>query len=331
MKKTLHSAWQVRQELKLIPSLEALRVFHGPAEGQGAFAQIAIDRFKDYYWITEWAQAVTAQSSLGRFEHELASIQEFLINKGALGAVFLLRPQKGVPEEPKLLFGQIPSEGFTVREQDAHFQIKLLGVRHPGLFLDHLPLRQWLRQNMKGLRVLNTFSYTGSLSVSAGLGGAEFVTTLDLSKPIVQWAQNNWTLNHLAPERARFISGDYFEWLPRLKREGARFDCIILDPPSFSRGKKGTFSTSKDLKKLHALALDVLAPHGLLVTSINSANVPQVKFEAEVIRSVQEKGFSAQVLKRIELPPSFPLAPGERSYLKGLILRISSGKSSTKV
>ena len=33
-----------------------------------------------------------------------------------------------------------------------------------------------------------------------------------------------------------------------------------MDPPSFSRGTKGSFSTSKDLKRLHAAAFELLEP-----------------------------------------------------------------------
>src|SRR6202041_44691 len=142
--------------------------------------------------------------------------------------------------------------------------------KHPGLFLDHAPLRAWLKENSKGLNVLNTFAYTGSLSVAAGVGGAKKVTTLDLSRPTLEWARENWELNRLAEKNSDFIFGDYFEWIPRLAKKNQLFDCVILDPPSFSRGKKGGFSTTKDLRTLHELALDCVAPEGVLVTSINS-------------------------------------------------------------
>ena len=63
-----------------------------------------------------------------------------------------------------------------------------------GLFLDHRPLRAWLEKNARGWRVLNTFAYTGSLSVAAGLGGASHATTLDLSGATLRWARENQAL-----------------------------------------------------------------------------------------------------------------------------------------
>jgi 23S rRNA (cytosine1962-C5)-methyltransferase len=206
----------------------------------------------------------------------------------------------------------------------ARYRVRFLGTRHPGLFLDHAPLRQWLRANSKDRRVLNAFAYTGSLSVAAGLGGAASTVTLDLAKPAIAWARENWELNELSDTKAKFITGDVFERLPQFKRQAQQFDCVILDPPSFARTKRGSFSTEKDLKRLHTLAMAVLAPGGILVTSINSENVSREKFEAEVFSAVRETMRRAEVLWKINLPESFPTRPGceEDYYLKGLVLRV---------
>jgi 23S rRNA (cytosine1962-C5)-methyltransferase len=171
--------------------------------------------------------------------------------------------------------------------------------------------------------VLNTFAYTGSLSVAAGAGKAAHVTTLDLSKPTIRWAEENWAANGLEAERARFVAGDVFEWLPRLKREGRRYDCLILDPPSFSRGAKGSFSTAKDLRRLHELALELLAPGGVMATSINSANVTRARFEAELVAAAAAKGRSLEILEEISQPDTFPSRLGDPQgrYLKGWVLR----------
>jgi len=328
----LRAAWAWRKERGVLSDLEAIRVFHGPGEGSGELSRIAIDRLGEHFWVTEWT-AGDKDSSGSSIKKVQLELEAFFKEIEARSAVALFRPEKGIPDEPVTLFGKAPEGRFEIQEEGVRFRIQLLGARHPGLFLDHLPLRRWLRARMKGLRVLNTFSYTASLSVAAGLGGAEHVTTLDLSNPILSWAKENWELNGLSQERARFISGDYFEWLPRLKRAGERYDCVILDPPSFSRGNKGTFSTSKDLRKLHAAAFDVLSPNGYLVTSINSANVAREKFESEVFAAARESQLELQVLHRIDLPETFPTRLGnpEQRYLKGLILRISSGSGSSNV
>lgn len=312
----LEKAWKKR--LPDFDETDAVRVFHGPGEGSEATRGWAIDRFGDHYWVTEW------EGSNEPTHPVLDDIARFLRSKGALSAVALLRPERGVPTPPRVLLGSPPLGRFSVREGPARYLVQLTDVRHPGLFLDHAPLRTWLHAEARGLTVLNTFAYTGSLSIAAALGAAAHVTTLDLSRATIEWAEANARENALADDTLRFLSGDVFEWLPRLGREGKTYDCVILDPPSFSRGRKGTFSTAKDLPRLHALALDRVADGGLLVTSINSANVTARKFRSDVELAARERGVRLDVVYEVGLPPSFPARSPTERYLKGWAFRVSA-------
>ena len=319
-KEDLDLAWQRRVRLGGLEGNDAYRVFHGPAEGRRSLQYFAVDRFQDHFWVTQWEDSKLSPG--GRLQAK-TQIVEFLKTQGASSVVALGRPEKGVAPVSELWWGEAPEGRFTLSEHGALFSIQMLGTRHPGLFLDHLPLRRWLREHTRGLRVLNTFAYTGSLSVAAALGGASEVTTLDLSKPTVQWAKENLALNGFSGEAYRFISGDVFEWLPRLAREKKAYDCLILDPPSFSHGNQGRFSTSKDLEKLHALAIDLLAPEGYLITSINSANVTWKKYESDLLAAMTQKKVQFQLVAQIDLPETFPTRFGDplQRYLKGWILR----------
>ena len=317
----IRKAWEWRKERGWLDSGDPLRIFHGPGEGSREFADLAIERFGRNFWVTVWE----TQGSGGKKEHLISEVVGFfksLDPQEVESAVLLYRPLHGVPEDAKAVFGTPSEEAFEVSEAGLRYRIRMTGVKHPGLFLDHAPLRQWLMKSSRNWSVLNTFAYTGSLSVAAGAGGAAHVTTLDLSRATIQWAEQNWQANALDSAKARFISGDVFEWLPRLKREGKKFDCVILDPPSFSRGKAGNFSTSKDLKKLHSLAFDVLTPEGVLITSINSANISRSRFSAEVASAARECHRDLQVLFEIGLPETFPTPLSEEArYLKGWGLR----------
>lgn len=307
----------------LFNNTQCLRVFHGPGESRGPLSNWAIDQYGDHYWVTEWDGGVKGASAAANDE-TLAGIAKFLRGQGAGAAVVLRRPGQGIPSEPALLLGDKFPDRYVATEGPAKFWIQMEGVRHPGLFLDHLPLRRWLMKSSAKKRVLNTFAYTGSLSVAAGLGGAEHVTTLDLSKATTRWAQENWELNSLpSGDRARFIGGDVFEWLPRLKKGGEKFDYVILDPPSFSRGHKGSFSTAKDLPRLHKLAMDLIPVGGVLITSINSANVSWDAFEDDVLKAAEEARQQYEELFQIEQPETFPVSPSNPAtrYLKGWGLR----------
>jgi len=315
----LKHAWSRRKQSGIFERTQALRVFHGAGEGQGDSRFFAVDRFGDHYWVTEWEGGLTAPRS----NAQLTQIVEFLKTLGAQSVVGLSRPEKGVAPEAKTFWGNPPSGRFEVHENQLKFWIQLGNTRHPGLFLDHEPLRRWLVGNVRGLKVLNAFAYTGSLSVASGYGGARHITTLDLSQPSIRWANENAKLNNIEDARCRWIAGDVFEWLPRLKREKESYDCIILDPPSFSRGNKGRFSTSKDLPALHSLAMELLTPEGLLITSINSANLNWKKYEADVLEAATAKKMRFRIQRTIDLPETFPTLLGDESsrYLKGWILQ----------
>jgi 23S rRNA (cytosine1962-C5)-methyltransferase len=327
----LEAAWKAREAL-LSSSVGALRIFHGPGEGVGhpELSRIAIEFFQGegpdaYAWVYSWeVGGVLALSAETR-----AGLEKFLRDKGVAGAVLLERPEKDTPEDTTLLFGSVP-EYVDVTEFGLKYRIRFLGTKHPGLFLDHAPLREWLILNTGARRVLNTFSYTGSLSVAARQGGAIRAVTLDLSRPTVAWARENWEMNFGKPVEgpngdADFIYGDVFEWFPKFEKRGDRFDAVILDPPSFSRSEKKVFSTAKDLPELHASAFQLLERGGLLITSINSAQITPEKFRSEIDRAAKAEKRKLTELAVLGAPNlTFPGA----EYLKGWVFRVEMAGSA---
>lgn len=314
----LEKAWIWRKQQGCWADTQALRVFHGPGEGQGGLERIAIEIFGDYAWVISWGEIRDSE------QKQLVDFLKSREDWTCRGVICVARPERGVPEQGRVLFGEMPSDGVVIQEQGARFKIRFHETRQPGLFLDHAPLRRWLRARACGWRVLNTFAYTGSLSVVCGLGGAKKVTTLDLSKPTVEWAKENWALNELSESQGDWIFGDALEWMSKWIKRGERFDCVILDPPSFSRGgKKGNFSTEKDFKQLCEMGMSLLTSEGILVASMNSAKIPQAKIEQDLIALARENRVRWQVLGRMDLPDTFPTridAPADR-YLKGMILK----------
>ena len=170
--------------------------------------------------------------------------------------------------------------------------------------------------------MLNTFAYTGSLSVACGLGGAAHVTTLDLSKPTVQWAEDNWASTRSKRARA-FHRGRRFRVASPAQTRRAGFDCVILDPPSFSRGHKGIRSPRPRISQASRVSIEILVQDGILVTSINSANISWAKYESEVALAARAKKFELRVLGRIDQPETFPTLIGDSDarYLKGWMFR----------
>ncbi|TMO65701.1 bifunctional 23S rRNA (guanine(2069)-N(7))-methyltransferase RlmK/23S rRNA (guanine(2445)-N(2))-methyltransferase RlmL [Pseudoalteromonas aurantia] len=155
-----------------------------------------------------------------------------------------------------------------VEEFGAKFKVNLFDYLDTGLFLDHRLARRFIQENANGKRVLNLFAYTGSVSVHAALGGAKAVTTVDMSKTYLKWAEENFALNELKNTRFRFEQADCLKWLEHAQ---GQYDLIFLDPPTFSNSKrmKEAFDVQRDHIQLLTWIKNILSPNGTLVFSNN--------------------------------------------------------------
>jgi 23S rRNA (cytosine1962-C5)-methyltransferase len=159
---------------------------------------------------------------------------------------------------------------FTVLEDGLKFLINLTDYLDTGLFLDHRITRNKVRNICVGKRVLNLFCYTGSFSVYAAAGGASSVTSVDLSKTYLGWAQDNLAINLFKePSKYIFIHADVKQYLKTLKPDS--FDLVIMDPPTFSNSKrmKDILDIQRDHVELINDVLKAITPSGLLIFSTN--------------------------------------------------------------
>jgi len=159
---------------------------------------------------------------------------------------------------------------FTVEENGLKFLVNLSDYLDTGLFLDHRITRQMVREESAGKRVLNLFAYTGSFSVYAAAGGAASVTTVDLSKTYLEWAEDNFAINRLkSKDRYHFIHADVKQYLKTL-RPGS-FDLAVMDPPTFSNSKrmKDFLDIQRDHPELINDVLAALSPGGRIYFSTN--------------------------------------------------------------
>ena len=180
--------------------------------------------------------------------------------------------QRTVISDRRQQYGHFDHRSVTsvVHEHGARFLLNLSDYLDTGLFLDHRPTRLLVRQQCRGMSVLNLFAYTGAFSVHAALGGARRVVTVDLSNTYLDWAKDNFRLNDLPVKDAEFIAADVMTWLPTVT--AATFDLIVCDPPTFSNSKKmkGVFDVQRDHPALINQCLRLLKPGGKLYFSTNN-------------------------------------------------------------
>lgn len=185
---------------------------------------------------------------------------------------------------------------LTVTEGKAKLRVNLWDYLDTGLFLDHRPMRYKVQKLARGKKVLNLFCYTGSVSVFAALGGGQ-VTSVDMSATYLDWAQENFRLNHLSVTDHEFIQSDVLQWLENDPQP--EFDLIFLDPPTFSNSKrmKRTFEVERDQVELVSNTMRWLRPEGLLFFSNNKRDF---KLSSEL-----QSRFSIRDISEESIPPDF--------------------------
>src|SRR3954453_5521247 len=148
-------------------------------------------------------------------------------------------------------------EFFNVEDNGLKFLVNRTDYVDTVLFLDHRITRQMVREQAADKRILNLFCYTGSFSVYAAAGGAASITSVDLSKTYLGWAEDNFKLNHFTGiGKYHFVHADVKQYLKTLKPNS--FDLVIMDPPTFSNSKR--MNNFLDIQRDHVELLnDVLA------------------------------------------------------------------------
>ena len=231
---------------------------------------------------------------------------------------------KGLDYESAHVYGQEAPDFFTVLENGVLYQVFMNDGLMTGIFLDQHEVRGSLVDGLAmGKSLLNMFSYTAAFSVAAVMGGASQTTSVDLAKRSRELSQAHFQANGISTDDHRFIVMDVFEYFKYAKRKGLAYDVIVLDPPSFARNKKQTFSVAKDYHKLISQSLEILNPGGIIIASTNAANVSRQKFTEQI-----DKGFAGrnyQILNKYGLPADFAYNKKDESsnYLKVISMKVS--------
>lgn len=224
-----------------------------------------VDVYKDCAVIFEKRDDEIDAEKFDHFNYIISAVKN-VMNIGEEKVIIKTRfRQKGSTQYEKL---EEKNEFFPVKEYQAQFLVNLHDYLDTGLFLDHRPMRQIIFKESKDKKVLNLFSYTGSVSVMAALGGARHVTSVDLSSTYMDWAKRNFEQNQIALKEHNFIVQSALDYL---EKSQAKFDVIFLDPPTFSNSKKmaDDFEVEKDQLFLVTNCLRLLADDGVLYFSNN--------------------------------------------------------------
>ncbi len=291
----LRTALEARSPLFDARHESAFRLFNGFLEGN---RDLVIDLYASTLVIHNYADD-PAQGSLlveqaSQFlQHELSWLRA--------GMVKTRNAESQEKKRGELLFGTKPDT--RIREHGIWYAIDLPMSRDTSFYLDTGELRKWLVGNTVQKTVLNTFAYTGSLGVAAMAGGAKRVVQHDLSRQFLNVAKTSCTLNGFPIHKRDFIAADFFTLVGRFKRTGETFDCVIIDPPFFSRTTKGKVDQVRESGRLINKVRPLINDGGCLI-AINNALYVSGKQYMQTLETLCEDGY-LKIQKFIPVPQDF--------------------------
>lgn len=193
-------------------------------------------------------------------------------------------------------------ENWSIKYKNLAFNLKPMGFKHTGLFPEQAvnwdyiisKISQRTKKNQE-VKVLNLFAYTGGATVAALSAGAS-VCHVDSSQGMVNWAKENVSSSGLRERPVRFLVDDVVKFVNREIRRNNKYDMIIMDPPSYGRGKNGeVWSIEKDINNLLCLCSKILSDNPISVI----INTYTGGLSGTIIENVAKLAFSENSPKKI--------------------------------
>jgi 23S rRNA (cytosine1962-C5)-methyltransferase len=211
----------------------------------------------------------------------------------------------------------------VITEHGLRFRVAPGSKHKTGFFLDQRDNRLALAALCAGRRVLDLCCNTGGFAVYAkARGGADEVIGVDLDEEALALARQNANLNQA---RVRFVQADLFPWLRDVLPTGQRFDVVVLDPSKQTRDREAIDLALKRYLDMNRLALQAVAPGGLLLTCSCTGLIREEDFLQTLRRAAWQAGRSVQVLRIAGAAADHPflLHVPEGRYLKAVYCRVA--------
>ena len=307
----LKKAFERRGDLFIDETTTAFRVFNGEGDGIGG---LTIDYYDGYYVVSWYSEGI------------------YTFKKQVIDSLLSLFDVKGIYEKKRFdvkgkyiedddfVAGERATFPLIVKQNDIQFATYLNEGAMVGVFLDQREVRNTIKNKYaKGKHVLNTFSYTGAFSVAAALGGAVKTTSVDLANRSKPKTIEQFQVNGIDVEAQDIIVEDVFNYFHYAVRKKLSFDMVILDPPSFARSKKHTFSAGKDYPALLEQAIAITKRDGIIIASSNCSTFGMNKFKGFIEKAFKATKGKYKIIEEYSLPSDFPTM---KEYKEGNYLKV---------
>lgn len=287
----LNHSWQHIHSVMTLSENQCYRLIHDLKYG------FQIDIYGSTLWVYWYQNSFISEAKIkiiSDFSNlkKLNYVIRHMINRGA---------GVGGQETQNLIKSDHQPDHWTAFEHQIQYQLRTTAGFSPGLFLDQSQNRKWVFENSNSKKVLNLFSYTSGFSVSAALGKAHSVTTVDASSNFLNWSKENFKLNNLSPEKYEFFAQDTLLFLTGSAKRNRTWDLIICDPPSFGRTKNTLWKIEKNLPELILKMWACLNPTGRILFTCNYEKWTLLDLENIFKKTLSLKKYKIKKLPAVSL------------------------------
>ena len=314
-------AWEYR---KRTVETDSCRVIFGEAD---FLPGLVVDKFSDVLVVQSLALGIDRmKETIVRLLKEVMEEDGIRIRGVYERSDAKVRTQEGM-ERIKGFIGDPFDTRGEIQENGVKYQVDVKDGQKTGFFLDQKYNRRSIHRLCPGAKVLDCFTHTGSFALNAGIAGASQVLGVDASELGIERARANAELNGLS-DRVSFVCEDVFELLPRLEREGEKFDLVILDPPAFAKSRSSIKNAVKGYREINLRGMKLVKDGGYLATCSCSHFMDYELFTktigqaaANVHKRLRQVEFRTQA-------PDHPIlwGAGDSYYLKFYIFQVCEEK-----
>ena len=306
----IHDANAMRRELGYD---NCYRAFFAEADDLPA---LIVDKYGDYLSV----QILSLGMYLRKKQIVDALVKEFAPRGIYERSDVAVRQKEGLPEETGTLYGDVP-EWIEITENGLKMAVNVRLGQKTGYFLDQKENRLAARRYARG-EVLDCFCNSGGFSLNAATK-ASSVIAVDASEMALDNVRRNAALNGFT--NVQTVCADVFELLREYRKQNRLFDCVILDPPAFTKTASEAQDALKGYSDINTLGLKLVKVGGYLITCSCSHYVTQAMFEKMLGQACRRSGRRIQCVEVRSQAPDHPTLPcaDETHYLKCFVLRVT--------
>jgi 23S rRNA (cytosine1962-C5)-methyltransferase len=283
---------------------------------------LIIDKYNDTYVLQVYSYGM---------QKNIDTIVEVLKTEFEAENIFTLndtyfRVLEGLEVKDEVYLGSIGEE--VIDDGSIRYKVKFDTAQKTGFYFDQCDNREFIEKLVPAKSVLDAFCNSGGFGLHAAYAGASEVTFVDISQTEVDNAKYNFELNGFSTP-AEYFRFDVFGFLRRCKKEGKKFDVVVIDPPAFTKSKKTVDVAIKGYTKINKLAMMIIKDNGYLVTSSCSHHIKRSDFADALKLSAMKARRTVQLIHQNGAAMDHPQLPAmdETTYLKFAVFRIVGGAS----